>query len=213
MRFVLAGLTLAICAVGGLALGAESSNEEGYRNCNLKHLTACQNSNQLFWGPWRFPRAAPRKRDFVDALNRFLRNAPPYVLFDHKFNAAQVARESLIGPGGDPVRLSKGELFFDGFTPHDAPDMGAVIFDKDGKILIIATLNPQSSSLSTFELRIYSHDSPPRTDLLDYLRGWAKEAIENRNTAYPNLEKEVLGDTRLLVASTKTGRWETRSAP
>src|SRR5258708_38071954 len=105
------------------------SNTEGYLHCDLNSLTDCQNTNQIFNGVRGSHHSQfYRKKAFPAAIKRFLRGAPEYHVAKFSFSAAQVARESLWGPG-ERFQFPSGELFFDGFTPHDAPDCAAVIFD------------------------------------------------------------------------------------
>jgi len=104
MRPILLLLAITVGSLSGVAAAAESSYEAGYRNCDLKHLGACQNSNQLFAG---LPGSAP-KRDFSDALTSFLASAPEYDTFGYRFSAAEVAQESLTGRKAHPFIFRQG---------------------------------------------------------------------------------------------------------
>ena len=211
MRRIPVTLIIVASAFNGLAAAAESSIHAGYRDCDLNHLQQCENTNQLFSGP--LGTTAP-KRDFSDALTSFLSNAPEYRSGGHSFSAAAVAQESLIGPGGRPARFSTGELFFDGFTPHYALDRGAVIFDAQANILVVATLNTADiiADPSQHVLRIYAHDSEPSPELTKYVQDWAQKALEDLNS-YAGLPKHMLIGTQLLIASGDPRQWQSRSIP
>jgi hypothetical protein len=210
MRRIPVTLIIVASAFNGVAAAAQSSNEAGYRDCDLKHLQACQNSNQLFSGP---PGTSTPKRDFSDALSAFLSNAPEYRTGGYTFSAATVAQESLIGPGGAPVRFSSGELFFDGFTPHYALDRGAVIFDPLGNIVLVATFNTADiADASRHVLRIYAHNTEPSPELTKRVQDWAESAVEDLNS-YPGLPTNTLVGTQLLVARGDPRQWQSRSLP
>src|SRR5258708_75489 len=85
---------------------AETDRDRGYRECTQGNLEACQDSNQLMWGPGFHAR---RKTEFDKSLNNFLRGAPKEHLLTSPFTAASIARESLTGPGDPPSRLSGGD--------------------------------------------------------------------------------------------------------
>lgn len=195
-RAILA-VILGLTGVAGPALAA--SRDDGYRNCDLGHLRECQDSNQLFWGLG----ASGPKQDFRQALRAFLTNAPGFRADRFSFTAAAVAEESLTGPDGPPVTLQDGELLFFGFTPHDAPDKGAVAFDGNGKIIAVALLNrPDYDStnskiqLSRHILRIYVRDHPPSAELTHRLTDWAARAVDGMFTI-PGLPRDILAGTEL----------------
>lgn len=174
--------------VGGAAL-AQPDRDLGYRNCNLHNLSACQDSNQLFFGPPDGLHYA-RKNEFANAISHFLSGAPPLYLDRHAFRVSDAAEDSLVGPGDHHDHLSSGDWFFDGFTPHDAPDKGAVLFKPDGEIVAIAILDVSTDdptpkiNLGQYVLRIYSHDTDPPIDLLELLHQWGKSAV-NPKSDYP----------------------------
>lgn len=213
MRAALTLLLVTMSVLGGTAFAAESSNAAGYRDCDLEHLSACQHSNQLFFGP----SGNTPKTDFSDALFSFLSNAPELTTFGHTFSAGQVASDSLVGPGDAPVYFPTGELLFDGFTPHAALNRGAVVFNPQGRIYLVATLSgpdtDESSLLAVATkqhvLRVYAHDSDPRPELVEYLRDWAQMKVDGY-VAYPVLPEHVFVGTQLIIAIGEPPRWESR---
>ena len=161
---------------------AAAAQTQSGQDCGPRNLAACENSNQLFWGPERHGRAAPR-HEFADALNRFLRDAPALYSGPYRFSPASVAHDALMGPG-ETVHLADGGWFFTGFTPHDAPDQGAVLFDAHGAILAVALLNTMTDAAATggaapgpYRLRIYSHDAL-RQDQRKRFEDWSRRAID-----------------------------------
>jgi hypothetical protein len=183
----------------------------GYRDCSLRNLSACQNSNQLFSGP---PSATNQiqKTDFTDALAAFLRDAPTIETAGQRFTASDVAQESLIGPGNAPTRFATGEIFLDGFTPHYAFNRGAVIATPTGDIKVVATLSsPDSNAPRTLDLRrhllrVYAHELEPKTEWIEHLQAWAKSAID---TFGPD---QAFGGTELLIADGRQ-HWQSRLLP
>jgi hypothetical protein len=208
---------LAICAwaiAGGYgAYAAETPadiNKRGYRECDLGHLSLCQNTNQLVWGP------AHRKAGFDWVLKEFLRGAPRIHLSKYSWSASEIARDSLTGPGDRPTRLTNGAWFFWGFTPHDAPDCAAIIFDRNGVILLVATLSVTKAAQSTRRIdpsrhvvTIYAHRPEPSPQLVQRVRNWAKESVAAMYS-YPGLPKNVLVGTRMLTYGSADGRWDVR---
>ncbi len=143
--------------------------------CSLQKLAACKNSNQFFWSAGA-KRARP-KTEFADALAKFLEGAPKLYVGKTGFSVAEIARESLTGPGDHHDRLPDGGWFFDGFTPHDAPDRGAVFFDANGNITAVALLNsdadtPSSDFSTTVQLRFYAGPTVTR-DQRKLTHDWA----------------------------------------
>ena len=199
MRLIIAGFLLLIAAN---PVAADTAGDAGYRGCGPRNLAACQNSNQLFWGLANKSGKSPAKREFRDALSAFLRGAPKLYLGKAGFSAAQIASSALVGPGDHHDRLTNG-WFLDGFTPHDAPERGAVIFDPDGKIRLVALLNveadtatpgPTEQQMSQYRLRLYSHDSQPDAANIALLDKWARGLVATYNTP-----KSSLVETQLRV--------------
>lgn len=191
-----------------------TSNDIGYRDCSLKHLSACQNSNQLFFGPSAGGHV-PRKTDFESALATFLRGTAYQRVAQYKFSTLSVARESLVGPGNSPVRLSGGELFFDGFDTYYAPDRAAVIFDATGHIVLVATLGsktdaapPHAMHNSDRVLTIYVREIPQKSALIAYVRDWGQRMLANGIT-YPGvIPKNVLASTEIFIAPDNAPDWK-----
>jgi hypothetical protein len=194
---------------------AETDRDRGYRDCTQRNLAACQDSNQLIWGPGFSPR---RKTGFDKSLNDFLRGAPKEHLLTYSFTAASIARESLTGPGDPPFRLSGGEWFFWGFTPHDAPDMAAIVFDSAGRIVLVGTLRdgdateiPVSAGRSV--LTIYIHQPEPSADVVQYVQRWARHAADGRKT-YTGQPRTLVGTRALTLAQSHwQKRWIADQAP
>ena len=191
-----------------VALAQLSDNELGYRDCNLKNLSACRNSNQLFVGPPALPPPPGyQKHDFTDALNTFLRNAP----IVNGFAAYDVAVESITGPGDPPTQIAAGEIFIDGFTPHFAVDRAAVILTATGQIELVATLNRPDTTTEQYDfrrhfLRVYVHTQSPKREWLDHVQIWAKTLVSSFGP-----EASFAG-TELLIANGRM-QWETRLLP
>jgi hypothetical protein len=183
------------------ALAQESNQINGYRDCSPHNLSACQNSNQFFFGPSGNSPRAPRKSEFSDALKKFLLRAPKNYSSKFGFAPAQIAQESLTGPGDHHDRLPNGDWFFDGFTPHDAPDKGAVLFDGAGRIIAVALVNTDTdvpspkANFGQYRLRIFSKDNPPKADHLKLIREWASSVIDPKSV-YPG----VFPDNRLVAS-------------
>lgn len=211
--FVVVGSLFIVVGIAHDSDAARGTYESGYKECDLKHLDVCHDTNQLIWGP----RAHPvRKSGFDRALKKFLQDAPRIHLMKYSWNAAEVARDSLTGPGDPPVRFPGGEWFFWGFTPHDAPDMGAIILDPAGKILLVATLSakccgtaPKNFISNQHVLTIYVHSPEPSTTFIKYAQNWARRGVAGMHN-YPGTPKDVFAGTRILTASTKTHRWDER---
>lgn len=210
MRMMIIALMLA--AFSSLTAGAaEDENRRGYRNCNLDHLEACQNSNQLFFGPFgKDP--APRKHRITTALNQFLRGAPKTHLAGYSFDIGRSVAGQFVGPSGAPEHLPGGEWLFAGFEPHASPYSAYVMFDKNGRILLVATLDSttdgNSSVRSKFEdytLRIYSRSGEPRPDIVAEWQGWARKAVGEQSN-YPGiLAPNRMFGTEIFVAD--GNRW------
>jgi hypothetical protein len=211
-------LTLCVWAIvcphgAGAAETAATVNERGYKECDLKHLSSCRSTNQLIWS---LGASVHRKAAFDRALREFLRNAPKIHELKYSWSAAEIARDSLTGPSGTPTKLGNGDWFFQGFTPHDAPDCAAIVFDPNGAILLVATLNSADTADSTSHfdpshhlLTIYSHRNEPSAQVLLRVHAWAEETVAEMGS-YPGLPKNLLVGTRILTQGASDGRWETR---
>ena len=187
-----------------LAATPALAQPEGYRDCSLQRLSACQNSNQLFFS------LHGRKKGFAAALNIFLRGTPPLYLEKNHWPPAQIAQQALTGPGDIHRRLPSGEWLFDGFTPHDATDRGAVLFRPEGAILAVALLDTSTDTPTAratpadYRLRIYSHDTPLAPALLRPLRAWGS------STMGTSIVPGVLPVNRLVQTAQivlRQGRW------
>ena len=193
--------------------GALTPEQIGYRDCSLKKLAACQNSNQLFFSsPKGTP--SPRKTDFEDALEKFLLGAPYQRVAQYKFSAYSVARQSLIGASGKPVRLSGGELFMDGFNTYYDPDRAAVIFDAAGHIVLAATLGSQTDAalphmmrLSQRVLTIYVRETPHKAALIAYAQDWAHRALVDNAAKYSGAAKDTLAETDIFSSGDNASSW------
>jgi hypothetical protein len=194
-----------------VATAQQADSFAGYRDCSLKNLSACQNSNQLFSGP-PDPNNQIQKTDFTNALAAFLRDAPTIEVAGQRFMVSDAAQESLIGPGNAPTRFATGEIFLDGFTPHYAFNRGAVIVTPTGDIKVVATLSspdsdtPRTLDLRRHLLRVYVHALEPKTEWMEYLQAWAKGAID---TYGPD---QAFAGTELLIAD-GTQHWQSRFLP
>jgi hypothetical protein len=182
----------------------------GYQDCDLKHLSACEDSNQLFFYPSKLiGTPARRKHDFTDALKAFLRNAPGFKR-GSTVPASDVAATSLTGPEGPPVRLATGELLLEGFVPHDAPASGAVVLTTSGEIQLVATFEtPNIDEIfdpNAYGLRIYVRTDSPKPEWIGYVQDWAKDIVLRWGQ-----ENSVL-ETKLFFV-TGGQRWQTRSIP
>jgi hypothetical protein len=213
MQFVPALLAVLMGAMPAAAL-EQNTNETGYRECSLERLSACQNTNQLFvglYGKSGFHSVA--KPGFAGALEKFLQGAPRIRFLNHSWSAAKIARERLMGPGNERVHFPSGEWFFDGFTPHDAPEKGVVIFDSAGNILLVATLNfTVNASLPDYVgyhhvLTIFVHSQTTSAKFARYVQDWARRAIAGMFN-YPGTPKDVFAGTELLVAENGGRQWE-----
>jgi hypothetical protein len=144
----------------------------GYRDCSLHTLSACENSNQLFFGPDDRCGNATPKEEIWDALAHFLKGAPtPYDTADAGSAASDIG-EALLGPG-TRQRLASGEWFFSGFTPHAAPEQAAALFDAHGDIIAVALLDAPPPA---FSLYVYSH-GVLRVDYRECFRAWALSVV------------------------------------
>lgn len=212
-------LVLVLLTVSGGTLGqaGANSNERGYRDCNLQHLEACRNTNQIFMGlrdgDWSH---SYRKPELPAAIKKFLRRAPTIDTLGHSFSASEVVEESLTGPG-NRFRFPTGEWFFSGFTPHYAPDQAAIIFDAAGHILLIATLAPDMSIAPkgayggyTQDLTIYLHTPEADGKYVERVVQWARHSVSERNKTYPELPSDEIGTIRIVTASTNQRQWNTR---
>ena len=186
----------------------------GYRDCNLTHLSACQSSNQLFFSSPKGGTPSPRKTDFEDALQKFLLGAPYQRVAQYRFSAYSVARESLVGAGGAPVRLSGGELFLDGFNTYYDPDRAAVIFDGAGHIVLAATLGSQTDTalphmmrLSERVLSIYVRENPHKAALIAYVQDWARHAMAANAAKYSGAAKDTLAEIDVFSAAANASSW------
>lgn len=193
------------------------SNERGYRDCNLRRLEACQDTNQIFWG-YRGPGMSHSyaKPELPSAIKKFLRGAPPIHVSRYSFSASTIAEESLVGPG-DRYRFPTREWFFTGFTPHDAPDQAAIIFDATGHILLIATLGPDMAVAPKTgyggrpqKLTIYVHTPEPDGQFVQRVIQWAHDTVAERNKAYPALPSDTMGSIMIVTASKGQREWSTR---
>lgn len=163
----------------------------GYRDCDLSHLAACKDSNQLRWGG-----AGKTKGEFDRAVTAFLNGAPRHYLSKFSWPAATVFLEAITGPGGAPETLPGGAIFFDGFTPHDAPDCAAIVFNSDGSIVAAATLlagtnRPVADNTAYYAhlLTIYTRDTQLSPAVIARIKGWAKSTADGLYT-YPGLPKD-----------------------
>jgi hypothetical protein len=217
-------LSIALSLVGLLAPFASSfgqpdaaSNERGYHNCNLHHLEACQNTNQMFVGlrgpGWSHEFGKP---ELPSAIKNFLRGAPRIDTLGHSFSASAVVEESLTGPG-DRYRFPTAEWFFTGFAPHDAPDQAAIIFDAAGHILLIATQGPDMTVAPKGayggypqNLTIYMHTPQPDDKFIQRIIQWARDAVAERNKTYPALPSDKMGPIRIVTASKDQRKWNIR---
>jgi hypothetical protein len=209
-------LALSLFAFAHVANAVElNANMIAYRDCSLKRLDACQNSNQLVWGPFGSSGKSSRKADFDKAFKLFLCGAPRIRNSGHSWSAADVALESITGPGDPPTRFPDGTRLFFGFTPHDAPDMAAVAFDTKGKIILIATLNSDSSPRANYPseeqrlLTIYLRNQEPSPALMKTLQAWARKSTSEQYV-YPGTPSNVFAGARILQAVKGSRRWEER---
>ena len=183
---------LLLIATTAQAATLKDVNAEGYRDCSLHRLEACQNTNQLFFGPEKRGGKHTRKTEFSRALRRFLAGTQKTFIGAQSFNTADSAENEFGGPDGPPERLASGEWLFRGFEPHASPFSGYVLFDAKGHIELAATLGTETdvatslSSSADYVLRIYSHGSEPKSDIRDKLKDWAKAAVGNEST-YPGV--------------------------
>ena len=87
MKYIVLTASL-LASISSAALAAES----GYRDCAMRNLSACQNSNQLVWaeagksGKDRAP-----VQEFHKALAAFISHAPPLYIGKAGFDPAQIA--------------------------------------------------------------------------------------------------------------------------
>lgn len=182
---------------------AQASRDAGYRDCSPKKLAACQDTNQLFFGPFRGGRGSEPKREFSGALSKFLAGAPKLYAGKVSFRVKAVATESLTGPGDHHDRLPDGVWFFDGFTPHYGVDRGAVLFTPDGAILAVALVNTSADTPGAFDqasvrLRVYAHDREPSPDQVKLLRSWAGGDLIGKSLYPGALPVRHLVEARLI---------------
>jgi hypothetical protein len=211
---------LAMCAWATLsasgARAVEASGDEnarGYRECDLTHLSSCRSTNQLVWSGGT---PVHRKLGFDRALKEFLRGAPRIHELKYSWSAIEIARDSLTGPGDAPAKLTNGNWFFWGFMPHSAPNCAAIVFDPNGAIILVATLNSSEDADSTSHLdpshhvlTIYSHRPEPSAQLLRRAHDWAKERVATMGS-YPGLPNNVLVGVRMFTQTGSDGRWKMR---
>lgn len=202
-----------LCGFAPASDPAGVAYERGYRECDQSHLDVCQNTNQLIWGP--INTGGHRKEAFDRNLKLFLAGAPKVHFLKFSWSAAQVALESLTGPGGPPVRLKDDAWFFDGFTPHDAPECGAIVFDADGTIVLVATLRSgegpkerADDALNVHGFTIYVHQPEPDQAVVQYVQNWARGVVKGLYN-YPGLPKSRFGNTRILT-SDERHQWRER---
>jgi len=210
------------CSIIAIALlfGASASTfaatrQDNYRDCGLKQLARCDDTNELFFGPFDKTGHSKAKTEFPQAIHRFLAGAPKLYTGKFGFTAANVVRESLVGPGTHHDRLPEGDWFFDGFDTYYGPDRGAAIFDASGKILALALLDgntdePAKVRLAAFELRIYSHGELAPV-LLAKLQEWGRSSVDPKSLYPGALPPNVLVDMRLYVLA--GGHWTMRPLP
>ena len=176
----------------------------GYRDCSLHALAACENSNQLFWGPDDRCGHATRKEEIWEALDHFLTGAPtPYDTEDAGYVAASDIGEALLGPGPGQ-HLASGEWFFSGFTPHAAMVRAAAVFDARGNIIAVALLDDDGDARSLY---VYSHGSL-RADDCTRFQSWARNVTSD---AFPNDTPSRLDGTIVIELGSK--RWTTKRLP
>ena len=132
------------------------------------------------------------------------------------FSAAEVAEESLWGPG-KRFHLPSGAWFFTGFTPHDAPDRAAIVFDAAGDVLLIATLGPDMNVPPKTgyggrpqNLTIYLHNAERDWKYVERVVHWARDSISDSNTSYPDLPKDEMGAIMIVTAAKDQRHWSTR---
>jgi hypothetical protein len=209
-RFVLAVALFTLPAL------AQNDHASGYRDCSPKKLEACQDSNQLFFGPFKGINAGSSKAGFRNVLAKFLAGAPKIYVGKQGFSVMQSAVESLTGPGDHHDRLPDGVWFFDGFTPHYAPNRGAVLFAPGGNILAIALVDtgtdaPGANNGGEVQLRIYVHDRDPSSYQLKLLRTWANGDMIGQSLYPGALPVRQLVRTQLITRSGKN--WSNRTLP
>jgi hypothetical protein len=211
-------LIVALVAMSSsLAQASENQNELGYRNCDLQHLEACQNTNQMFVGlSARGWSSSYKKPELPAAIDRFLRGAPRINVLNYSFSASETVKESLWGPGSR-YRFPSGEWLFTGFTPHAAPDRAAIIFDDSGHVLVIATLQPNMNvppkgAYGGYpqDLTIYLHAPEPEGKFIERVIQWARDSVAERNKAYPEIPNDEMGVIRIVTAATDQQQWHTR---
>ena len=214
-------LLLALATLGQPAFAQSHDHTTGYRKCSLHNLAACDNSNELFWGRWSKNGKAVRKDEFPDALMRFLRGAPELYLGRFGFEPAQVASESMVGPGSHHDALPDGYWFFDGFTPHEALDQAAVLFDAKGTVVAVALLNTDvdernakaltAADLSRYRLRIYCHAPELPAALMKVLTDWGRQATPKGSMYRGVFPDSSLIGTELIVLHGQ--EWRIRALP
>lgn len=209
MRMIVAVLSL-VAIMSAAAQSAQNESQQGYRDCNLDRLDACQNSNQLFFGPFgKGP--AKRKTQITAALNHFLQGAPKTYIGQWSFDVRDSAAEQFIGPSGAPEHLPGGDWLFAGFEPHASPYSAYVMFDKGGNILLVGTVDSAADAgghrdkLEDYALRIYSRSGPPRPEIVAKWQAWARKAVGDQSV-YPSVlpANHLLG-TEVFIAN--GNRW------
>ena len=204
--FLVASL-LALVVTGAIAKAQDSGD------CTLRNLAACQNSNDLFWGAADKSGRTTAKREFRDSLAAFLRNAPRLYLGKSGFSVAQIASGALVGPGDHHDRISGG-WFFDGFTPHDAQERGAVLFDAAGAIKLVALLNvetdeagpePAAEDMNHYRLRVYGHGKADAANI-HLLQNWAGYAIKTDNRRNGQTLESLIGTELVTLESNQWRR-------
>jgi hypothetical protein len=206
-------MTRAAILAGFLAMAAGGAMAATPGNCTLHNLDACTSSNEFFWGPTQKSGRAIARHEFPEAMAAFLRDAPKLYLGQMGFTPAQIAANALVGPGDHHDPLPGGGWFFDGFTPHDAQERGAVLFDAGGKIQLVALLNVESDAagpaipdMNHYHLRLYSHGDAD-TAKIRLLQNWAGYTVKTDNRKAPQAQ-EILAGTQLLIL--ENGQWRQR---
>jgi hypothetical protein len=203
-------LTTAIAS----AQTAMEKHEQGYRDCNLHKLDACEDSNQLFFGPL-MQKPAKGKPETLAALRRFLRGArKTYMVFAGRtdsFDVAESAIAQFTGPDGPPEHLPTGEWLFRGFEPHASPFSAYVMFDASGHILLVGMIDTSTDipkapeHHADYVLRIYSRSGEPQPDIVAKWQNWAREAVGDKS-AYPGaIPPNRFVGTELFIA--KDNKW------
>ena len=143
------------------------------RYCSLRSLSACRNTNQLFYDP-----------SFRRNLKRFAGMARITALGRNQ-RLSGLLINTLGGPPDRPVKLPDGNLLFTACIAHDCGDDGAIILTPGGAIVAAATFTVQSVHDQVYErLNIYvraraNAAGPSYRAIVD----WAKAAYEDERRA------------------------------